>query len=263
MAFCTLQDGEKLYYETHGDGPPLALVSGLGGTLAFWKPHVAAFARRFRVVLHDHRGTGRSSRTRMDYSVDQMVDDLVQLLDHLRIERAHFVGHSTGGAIGQTMALDHPKRLNRLAISASWTTADAYFNRLFDFRAEVLRKSGPLAYTQGMTLFAVPPTYLRDHAAEFDAEERANAAAMTPEIVLSRIQAIQRFDRRKDLKKIKTPTLVFGVEDDHITPAYYSRALARAIPRARLVMFKDGGHLYPRVHPREFQKTILAFLRAK
>ena len=263
MAFCTLKDGEKLYYETHGDGPPLALVSGLGGTLAFWKPHVAAFARRFRVVLHDHRGTGQSSRTRMEYSVDQMTGDLVQLLDLLRIPRAHFVGHSTGGAIGQTMALDHPKRLDRLVISASWTAADEYFNRLFDFRSEVLRKSGALLYMQAMGLFGAAPDYLRDHAAEFDAEERAAAEAMTPEIVLSRISAIQRFDRREDLKKIKTPTLVFGVEDDHITPAYYSRALAKAIPRAKLVMFRHGGHFYPRAHPKEFQKTILKFLAAR
>ena len=260
MPFATLKDGEKLYYEVHGSGPPLALVSGLGGTHHFWLPHLDAFAKRFKVILHDHRGTGRSSRTIMEYSVGQMADDLVQLLDHLKIERAHFVGHSTGGAIGQTMALDAPRRLDRLVISASWTRADAYFMRLFDFRSEVLRKAGSLAYMQGMTLFGVASDYLRDHSAEFDAEERAAAQSMTPEIVLSRIAAIQRFDRSKELGRIKAPTLVTGVRDDRITPAYYSEALAAAIPGARLAMAEHGGHLYPRVHPTRFQETVIDFL---
>jgi aminoacrylate hydrolase len=260
MPFCALKDGEKLYYEVHGSGPPLALVSGLGGVMAFWKPHLGAFAKHFKVVLHDHRGTGQSSRTIMEYSVGQMADDLLQLLDHLKIERAHFAGHSTGGAIGQTLALDAPKRLDRLVISASWTRADAYFIRLFDFRAEVLRKMGPLAYMQSMTLFGVAPDYLSGHAAELDAEERAAANAMTPETVLSRIAAIQRFDRSKELGRIKTPTLVTGVRDDQITPAYFSEALAAAIPGAKLAMFEHGGHFFPRVHPARFQETVLDFL---
>ncbi|MGQ0674867.1 MAG: alpha/beta fold hydrolase, partial [Rhodospirillales bacterium] len=225
-----------------------------------WQPHVAAFARRFTVILHDHRGTGESSRTIMEYSVGQMADDLLQLLDHLKIERAHLVGHSTGGAIGQTVALDAPKRLDRLVISASWTAADAYFKRLFEFRAEVLRKAGALAYMQGMTLFGVASDYLRDHAREFDAEERATARSMTPEIVLGRIAAILRFDRAGELGRIRTPTLISGARDDLITPAYFSERLAAAIPGARLAMVEHGGHLYPRVHPARFQETVLDFL---
>ncbi len=260
MPFCTLQDGERLYYEVHGSGPALALVSGLSGTLQFWTPHVAAFAKRFKVILHDHRGTGQSSRTDMQYSVEQMAGDVLQLLDHLKVERAHLVGHSTGGAIGQTIALDAPQRLDHLVISASWTKADAYFMRLFDFRAETLRQAGPLAYMRGMSLFAVAPDYVRDHSAELDAEERAAATAMTPEIVLSRIAAIQRFDRSKELGRIKTPTLVTGARDDHITPAYYSEALAAAIPGSKLAMVEHGGHLYPRVHPAKFQETVIDFL---
>lgn len=260
MPFATLKDGEKLYYEVHGSGPPLALVPGLAGTMGFWKPHLDAFAKQFKVILHDHRGAGQSSRTIMEYSVDQMAGDVLQLLDHLKVERAHLVGHSTGGAIGQTIALDAPQRLGRLVISASWTKADAYFMKLFDFRAETLRTSGPLAYMRGMSLFAVAPDYVRDHSGELDAEERAAAAAMTPQTMLSRIAAIQRFDRSKELGKIKTPTLVTGARDDQITPAYFSAALAAAIPGSKLAMVDHGGHLYPRVHPAKFQETVLDFL---
>lgn len=262
MPFLTLKDGDQLYYETHGKGPPLALVSGLGGTLSFWNPNVKALARRFQVILHDHRGTGQSGRRLIPFSVEQMADDLLQLLDHLQVERVDLIGHSTGGAIGQTIALDRPKRIGKLVLSATWTSPDEYFRRLFDLRADVLRMQGPLAYAQGTSLFGLPAAFLRDHAAMLADEEHAVAAAMSPEIVLARIAAIQRFDRRSELGRIKAPTLVFAARDDLITPAYFSEVLAEAIPGARLVLLDEGGHFYPRVAPEAFQRTVLDFLAA-
>lgn len=260
MPLLTLTDGDQLYYETHGKGPPLALVSGLGGTLSFWTPNVKALAKQFRVILHDHRGTGRSGRRLIQFSVEQMADDLLQLLDHLKVKQADLIGHSTGGAIGQTIALDQPQRLRKLVLSATWTSPDEYFRRLFDLRAEVLRTQGPLAYMQGTSLFGWPAAFLRDHAEMLQNEEHAVAAAMSPEIVLARIAAIQRFDRRAELARIEAPTLVFAARDDLITPAYFSEALAHAIPKARLVMLPEGGHFYPRVVPEIFQKTVIEFL---
>lgn len=263
MPHFPLRDKDQLYYEVHGDGPPLALVSGLGGTLSFWKPQVATLASRFRVILHDHRGTGQSGRRLIDFSVEQMAEDLVQLLDHLGVARAHLIGHSTGGAIGQTIALDHPERLDKLVLSATWTAADDYFRRLFDLRANMLRLEGPLAYARGTSLFGLPAGFLRDHLEALTAEETATAAGMSPDIVLARIAAIQRFDRRGELGKIKAPTLVFAARDDLITPAYFSEALAKAIPGAELVLLAEGGHFFPRVVPEQFQKTVLAFLEGR
>ncbi len=86
----------ELYYEQTGEGPPLLLVPGLGGIGAFWAKQVAAFSRDYRVITHDHRGTGQSSRSRITYSVDQMAQDVLRLMDGLKIESAHVVGHSTG-----------------------------------------------------------------------------------------------------------------------------------------------------------------------
>ena len=93
MTILTLTDGEELYYEVHGQGPPLVLISGLNGVDAFWKPHLEVLSRNFTVILHDHRGTGRSSPSRIDYSIEQMAGDLVELLDHLEIGQADMVGH--------------------------------------------------------------------------------------------------------------------------------------------------------------------------
>jgi aminoacrylate hydrolase len=114
--------GIELYYETYGDGPPLLLVPGLGGVGSYWRPQIDALSEQFKVIVHDHRGTGRSTRSEIAYSVDQMTSDLLILMDALGIERAHLVGHSTGAAIGQTMAIERPDRVDRLVLYAGWTS---------------------------------------------------------------------------------------------------------------------------------------------
>lgn len=261
MPDLTLTDGESLHYDVQGDGPPLLLVSGLNGVGSFWAPHVAALSERFKVVLHDHRGTGRSSPSRIDYAVEQMADDVVQLMDHLAIERADLIGHSTGGAIGQTIALDRPDRLNRLVLSATWTVADAYFRRLFAVRSAILKAMGAEAYVRSNALFMNPPDWLRDHAPEVEKQEaQAIAGFPDPEIMLSRIAAILRFDRREALGQIKAPTLVIGAEDDLVTPGYYSEALGRLIPGAKTVMLPRGGHFFPVTEADAFRAHVLDFL---
>src|SRR5262245_33433679 len=101
----------ELYYEDAGQGPPLMLVSGLNGVASFWAPQVKELTRDFRVITHDHRGTGQSTHSRITYSVEQMADDALRLMDKLGVRSAHFAGHSTGGAIGQIIAQDHPERV--------------------------------------------------------------------------------------------------------------------------------------------------------
>src|SRR5579863_4943199 len=100
MPKLTVHSGE-IYYEEHGAGPPLLLVSGLGGLASYWRPQLPALTDRFQVIVHDHRGTGQSEKSRIRYSVEQMAADVVGLMDGLSIPFAHVLGHSTGGAIGQ------------------------------------------------------------------------------------------------------------------------------------------------------------------
>src|ERR1700694_2269707 len=122
----------ELYYEAHGDGPPLLLVPGLSGLGSFGARQVPDFARDFRVIVHDHRGTGASTHSHIRYSVEQMADDVLRLMDALKIDSARLVGHSTGGAIGQVIAQDHPTRLRSLVLSATWAGPDPFFPRVLD-----------------------------------------------------------------------------------------------------------------------------------
>jgi aminoacrylate hydrolase len=184
-------------------------------------------------------------------------------MDALGLEKAHVVGHSTGGAIAQILALDHPQRLASIVIAASWTRADAYFRRHFAMRKDLLAKIGPEAYLQSATLALYPSWFIAQNNEKLRLMEAQNLASFTyPDIVLSRIDAILAFDRVAALGQIRTPTLVVGAADDIVTPAYYSEELARLIPGAELKLFPRGGHCFTQVAPREFNMAVLPFLEA-
>jgi aminoacrylate hydrolase len=252
-----------LHYERHGAGFPVLFVSGLGGLGSFWREQLASFGKRFEVILHDHRGVGQSDHSRISYTVERMAEDVVRLMDALGIDRAHVVGHSTGGAVAQILALEHPERLASIVIAASWTKADAYFRRLFALRKEILQRLGPATYLQASTLLLYPPFWVaRNNEKLRQLEAQSLATFPPPEIVMSRIDAVLAFDRTDDLARIRTPALIVAAQDDVVTPAYYSEELARLVPGAEVKFFAQGGHCFTQVMSREFNQAVLPFLGA-
>jgi aminoacrylate hydrolase len=251
----------QLYCERHGAGFPVLFISGLTGLAAYWRDQVPSFAAKFEVVLHDHRGVGQSDHSRVAYTVERMADDVVRLMDALGIARAHVIGHSTGGAIAQVLAIEHPERLASIVVAASWTKADAYFRRLFALRKEILARLGPATYLQAATLFLYPAFWVaRNNEKLRQMEAQGLATFAPPEIVMSRIDAILAFDRTAELARISTPTLVVAAQDDVVTPAYFSEELARLIPGAEIKLFPQGGHCFTQVTAREFNQSVLPFL---
>jgi aminoacrylate hydrolase len=254
----------ELYYESTGEGPPLLLVPGLGGQGSFWAQQIPELARDFRVIVHDHRGTGQSTHSRIRYSVEQMADDLLRLMNALGIDSAHFVGHSTGGAIGQIIAQDHPARRRSLVLSATWAGQDPFFRRLFESRRETLLTSGVESYLRASVLMLAPPWWVRANDALLAEQHRLTAAASPPvDVLVSRIDAIVRFDRRARLGEIRTPTLVIVAADDMITPRFFSDELAERIAGAKLVVLEAGGHYAPVCLPAPYNAEVGAFLRAQ
>jgi aminoacrylate hydrolase len=260
MPRIVIGDG-ALHYERQGVGFPVMFVTGLGGFGSFWNDQVAAFSKNFDVVTHDHRGIGQSDPTRSGFTVDRMAADVIGLMDALEIERAHIVGHSTGGAIAQTLAIEHPKRVASIVLSASWTKPDAYFRRFFGLRKDILLRLGPSAYVQANSLFLYPGSYIARNNERLRQMEAQTLAVFPPtEVAASRIDAILAFDRTEQLARIKVPTLVVGAEDDIITPAYFSEELGRLIPGAEIKIFPRGGHAFTQVRPREYSQAVLPFL---
>ncbi|MDH3288024.1 MAG: alpha/beta hydrolase [Betaproteobacteria bacterium] len=253
--------GGEIYYEETGQGHPLIFVSGLNGVGRYWQPQVPAFSAHFRVITYDQRGTGESDRQQREFSVDQMAAELTGLMDALEIERAHLVGLSTGGAIGQTLAIERPRRIDRLVLCSTWTYCDPWFRRLFEGRRLMYQQAGPELHAMFHPLFLYPPDYVNAHDAEIDEERRRNVAGAPPvEVSVGRINALLAFDRRAGLARIQCPTLILASDNDYITPSYHAEALGRVIPGAKLVVLRGGGHSISRTRPDEFNRLVLEFL---
>jgi aminoacrylate hydrolase len=255
--------GGEIHYEEAGSGEPLVFVSGLNGVARYWQPQVPVFSPHFRVITYDHRGTGSSDRNQREFSLDGMAADLIALLDALKIERAHLVGLSTGGAIGQTLAIEQPQRLNRLVMCSTWTHCDPWFRRLFEARRAMYQQAGPELHAMFHPLWLLPPDYVNEHDAEID-EERRRAASGAPPVAVSigRIDALLGFDRRAGLSRIETPTLIIASNNDYITPSYYARTLAQEIRGAELAIIDGGGHSVSKTRPDVFNKLVMDFLTA-
>lgn len=256
-------NGTEIAYVEAGQGEPVLLVAGIGGAGGYYKPNLDAFAAKYRVVVHDHRGTGGSRKDVMTYSVPQMTDDMVALMNALGIEAAHIVGHSTGAAMAQDMALRFPARIKSAVLYAGWETADGYFKRCFDVRKRVLQSSGPLAYVQTTPLFLNPPWWVAANIDRLAADEPAAAAAFPPaEIMASRIDAICSFSPAEQLRQIRCPALITCAADDHLTPLYCSQRMARLMPGADTFYFQTGGHAVSQVLPEQFNAVVLSYLDA-
>jgi aminoacrylate hydrolase len=254
----------ELFVEEHGEGEPLVLVAGLGGSGKFWSAQVQALAQHFRVVLHDHRGVGRSGPGPLVSNAAELADDLLRLMDALQIDAAHLVGHSTGGAIGQHIALQAPARLKSLVLSASWAGPTPLFVQTFATRRDVLINSGPLNYLMVGTLlaspawwlqprFRSPQDYFRDRLAEFAGLE----------VELGRLNAVMTHDLRHRVHEIRVPTMVICARDDQLTPRGMSEELAERIPGARLELLPAGGHFCPATVTEEYNARVLGFLQAR
>jgi aminoacrylate hydrolase len=255
----TIRDGAELYWEKHGSGPALILGSGLGGIASYWEPNRAALAEHFTLYLFDQRGTGSSSKLPVA-SVEQMSADLVAVMDDAGLASAHYLGHSTGGAIGVATALDHPDRIRSLMIYASTTHGDPYRRRLFDLRRQIHAGLGVEAYGRYTSLLLYPPYWINANHEKLKAIELAAAQQLgDPAVQASRLDAILNFDRREQLANIRVPTLVLCADDDIITPRYFSEDYAARIPGARSLFVPRGGHALSRTEPEIFNKIAIDY----
>jgi aminoacrylate hydrolase len=255
-----LAGGGHIAYEVIGEGPPLLLVSGLGGLASFWGEFTRRCARHFTVITHDHRGTGASSRCDRPYSIDSMADDVLALMAHLGLERPLYAGHSTGGAIGQHLAARKGIAFSRLVLSATFARPCSYFRRLFESRLQLLEVGGLAMYREHTALLLHPPYWLATH----DLPDTALAATPHPldaEILRRRIAAVMAHDALDALNRVQCPTLVVAARDDIVTPVYHSQQLADEIPDAELALLPRGGHYVPRTETDRYASVVLDFLR--
>jgi aminoacrylate hydrolase len=262
MPIVSAPDGCELYYETGGDGEDTILfIPGLGGDGRFWNGVRAALPSGLSHIVVDHRGAGRCGRPGGRYTIDLITSDVITILDHLCARRVHVVGHSTGGAVAQSLGIDHADRVASLVISASWERADPRFRLLFGARRMMI-DAGLFESYQALTqVFGFDPAYLEQEAERLEEDRRLASDKLRPASVTSaRIAMLIDFDRSEDLARITAPTLVIGSRNDILVPFHHSIALSEAIAGARLAEMA-GGHFYPVTHPFQMAGFIASHLK--
>ena len=253
--------GARLYWEAHGDGNPLLLIMGLGATLEWWNRLTPSLSSRYRTILFDNRGAGRSDAPPGPYSISVMAADAAAVLDAAGVTSAHVVGLSMGGYIAQELALQHPERVRSLVLGCTSCGGPAAVRAAPEVvsalgaRAKMTREEA----TWGMVPYTFDAATPRERIAE-DLAMRLGST-VTNDGYFAQFGAIRAWSGAYDrLKDIRVPTLVIHGETDQLVPPENGRILARAIPNAQLVLLPQASHIFLTDQPELARDAILTFL---
>ena len=266
MPTANLSTGVDLYYEWHGTagGPPVVFVRGTGADGSRWLPQVEEYQDRYRCLIFDNRGSGKSSAPQGPYSVPMMVADTVALMDHLDIETCHLSGMSLGGAIALRLAIDFPERVTTLQLHGAWAKTHGYAKMYLSLLKRFLEEGGLDFYYEAALLYLFPPDFLTkqyDLALEILERMKTNSSPIAG--LAGQIEANLTHDEADRLSLVRAPTLVTVGELDMCLPPFFSRELAEGIPDAELVVFPGGSHLFGMQDPGTFNRVTLDWLASR
>jgi 3-oxoadipate enol-lactonase len=248
----------KLYYELTGlhEGPVLVLSNSLGTTMAMWEPQLAEFEKHFRVLRYDTRGHGRSEVTRGPFTFEQLAQDVVTLLDALKLETAYFCGLSMGGLTGLQLGLDAGGHLKKMVISsasAKFGTSDGWEKRIAAVR------TGGMRAVAGQVVERWFTKEFREAEPEKVRAMREMIESVSPEGYVNCCMALRDADLRTELARIRTETLIISGAQDPVSPPTDGKFLASGIGGARYREL-NASHLSNVERPQEFARVALDFL---
>jgi pimeloyl-ACP methyl ester carboxylesterase len=239
----------KIHWESFGEGPAILLVAGQGMTVDGWWTTTPVLARSFRVIAFDHRDTGRSSRLPWPYSITQMAQDAVAVLDAAGEQSAHVYGISLGSLVAQEVALRHPERVEALVLGASSAGGFAAYKPAPSSSAQTFLVRAGAMRPEEAEWAAVPYTYAektRRHHPERIVADINHRLSSPPEPLafLHQAAVVAQHDAYERLNQMSAPTLVVHGEQDIFVPPANALVLAERIPGAQLRLWPDAGHMY-------------------
>lgn len=246
-------NGIEMYYESHGTGFPVVFAHGRGGNHLSWWQQIPAFSARYRCITFDHREFGRSKEIPDGPGRTAFVEDLRCLLDHLGIERTHFVGQSMGGGTGLGFAMAFPHRVAGLVLAdTSAGIAENEILRDFQERASSLPKDASLrAISNDFRIRAPDFAFLYAEIGRLSYPVRESFEDyLTSDVG----------PRGHELAKFKIPTLVIVGENDIVVTPNIAKLVCKYISHAALKIVSGAGHSVYFEKPDEFNKLVLDFL---
>lgn len=252
--------GAMLNVRCDGDRsrPAVVLSNSLGTDLSMWDAQVAVLATRFHVVRYDTRGHGASSAPRGPYTIEQLGGDVLGLLDHFDIERAHFVGLSMGGVIGQWLGAHAPGRLGKLVLA---NTASKIGTRAgWLARAAAVRAEGMKEIAAGSPARWFTPGFVARQPVVVGTMQKT-VRGLDPEGYAACCEALAMADLTEDVRGIGVSTLVIAGAEDPVTTVADAQALAAAIRGATMACL-PASHLSNVEAPDRFTDAVASFLLA-
>jgi pimeloyl-ACP methyl ester carboxylesterase len=261
MYFST--NGTMLYYIDVGQpsGPPIVLIHGFPLSHEMWSSQIEALKNVYRVVAFDLRGQGRSEGGDGQFTLEFLVDDLIALLDHLKINRAVLCGLSMGGYVSLRAVERNTQRVSGLVLCDTKSEADPNETKLARGASiRAIKRDGVEAYAESFLKGTLSPTSLKDrHVVETMAKIiRQNQALGLCGTLLA---LAGRTDTTSFLSKIEVPTLILVGEQDTLTPPEHSRRMQSLIQNSELHIIPKAGHMTNLENPTIFNAHLLSFLQ--
>jgi len=248
-------DGTEIYYEVHGEGPHLVMCHGIGSNRLHWWQQVCVFRKQFRVVVFDHRGFGSSPSG--GRSASKFADDLIALLDHLKIDRTHLLGQSMGGFTAVGLAMRQPERIRTLTLTSGT-------GGLIPIPPDPQRAQAMMAaqsYLELAPVLARQDPFPERHPDLFFLFEEMTQLNREVDIRLLFSELAQLKPDLTRFTEANLPALLLAGADDHHSQSAMSE-LAKAIPAARLEVLANTGHLLFFEEAARFNAAVLEFLQA-
>jgi len=254
-------NGARFHVRCDGERsrPTVVLSNSLGTDLSMWDAQAAVLATRFHVVRYDTRGHGASSATPGPYTIELLGRDVLALLDHLDIERAHFVGLSMGGVIGQWLGAHAPDRLDRLVLAN--TASKIGTPEGWQARAAAVRAEGMNEIAAGSPGRWFTPEFVARQPVVVGSMQKT-LRTLVPEGYAACCEALAAADLTQDARSVAAPTLVIAGSADPVTTVADAQLLAAAIAGAAVVTL-PASHLSNIEAPDRFSDAVLPFLLAQ
>ena len=255
-----------LFTQEIGEGEPLLLIMGLGAPGDKWSRNVEVYKKHFRCILIDNRGAGRSDKPKAAaYSVGDMAEETVGVMDALGIDSAHINGISMGGAIAQEIAIRHPERVRSLILTSTFCTVTETFRAAIAFlrdNNEILDKKALKRLNQWMTFSQKTQNERPEFLAEMAAEDAAYPYPMPAFAYKAQCQACLGHEAADRLGLIKAPTLIAAGRCDLFANMTVTELMHDRISGSQLYVCENGGHVHEWEYLDDYNRVTLDFLMA-
>jgi pimeloyl-ACP methyl ester carboxylesterase len=256
-----------LYYEIHGspEAPPLVLIGGWASYRWIWFRQVPAFRDKYRCIVFDNRGAGKSSKPDYPYTMEMFAADTVGLLDALDIESAHILGISMGGLIGQQIALSYPEKVRSLILVSSHFGGPNHIPIPDNIVALLVAlPTETISYEQAREMrykATFSQQFLKENKGlmeQIDGWVVKHPAPLFAQVHQS--AATTGFDSESELKNITSPTLILHGDSDFTILPKNSELLAERIPNSKLQFIEGAAHFVIVEKYEEFNNAVMRFI---